>query len=342
MAKAPSSVIGLDVGRYAIKCVQLQRRGEGRFAVTHYATRQLDGATASSAQLGTTIRDVLKQMGSARAFAVAVSAPEALVRIIEQPEMPPEILRNALRLNGANLLNQDCREFVLDCDKISASGNERTDSGQQRYVVGGMPRRELQRYHEALDGTGSVVNTLQLAPISLFNAFEFSHPEIFSAQAFFLIDIGHLSSTMILGSKRELVLVRSVEVGGHSILETLSAMSGEPRESVLIALAQQDEMMLDNVRVAMMNLTREVSSSIGFFEGRREEAIPKIHVSGGPAKSQSLLRVMSDELRIPCEPWNPFDPCDVSLPSRQRAGFPAEMFDLHVACGAAAELLNPH
>lgn len=340
MPKAPNSVIGLDVGRHAIKCVQLQRRGEDRFAVTHYATRPLIGGEASGTMLGPLIRDLLKQMGSAKAIGVAISSADSLLRIIDQPEMPTSLLRDALRLNGTTLLNQDCREFVLDCDLIPIGPSERIEPGRQRYLVGGLRRRDVERYHGALEDAGVHANMLELAPVALFNAFEFSHPEIFATQGFFLIDIGHLSSTMVLGTKRELVLVRSVDVGGNSILDTLSAMSGEPRDSVLIALEQQDEMMLDNARVALMNLTREVSSSIGFFEGRREETVTRICVSGGPAKSAALLSVMSDELRLPCEPWNPFDPCEVSLPSRQRERFPADMFDLHVACGAAAELLK--
>lgn len=336
MAKAPNSVIGLDLGRYSIKCVQLQRRGENRFAVTHYATHALNGGEAAV----NAVRDTLKQMGSAKALNVAVSHPEAILRLIDQPEIPTTLLRDALRLNGGTLLNQDCRDFVIDCDRCEVGGNEKLPSGHQRYLVGGLPRREVKRFQELLDEAGANVTSLQLAPISLFNAFEFSNADAFGNQSFFLIDIGFQNSTMVLGTRRELVLIRSVDVGGNTILETLSAMSGESRDSVLIALEQHDEMMLDNTRVALMNLTREVSSSIGFFEGRREETISKIWVSGGPAKSQALLRVLSDELKIPCEPWNPFDPCDVSLPSRQRERFPAEMFDLHVACGAAAELIN--
>jgi len=337
MAKAPNSAIGLDIGRYALKCVQLQRRGENRYSVTHYAMRPLDGSGVT----GPILKDVLKQMGSAKALGVSVSSPDALLRLIDQPDMSTTLLRDALRLNGPTLLNQDCREMVLDCDRVPVSGNEKLDAGRQRYLVGGLPRTDVQRYSALLNDAGASVDALQLAPISLFNAFEFSHPDAFATQGFFLIDIGYTTSTMVLGTKRELVLVRSVEVGGRSILDTLSAMSGEPRDSVLIAIEQHDEMMLDNARVALMNLTREVSSSIGFFEGRREETISKICVSGGPAKSPALMKLLGDELHIPCEPWNPFDPCEVSLPARQRDRFPSEMFDLHVACGAAAELLNP-
>jgi Tfp pilus assembly PilM family ATPase len=135
--------------------------------------------------------------------------------------------------------------------------------------------------------------------------------------------------------------VRSADLGGHTILESLCALSGETRESVMIALEQEDEHMVENARVAMVNLTREITSSIGFFEGRREETVSKIFVSGGVAKAAPLLRVLSDELRMPCESWNALVTCENALPQRQKESYLTDMADLHVASGAAAELFNP-
>ena len=55
---------------------------------------------------------------------------------------------------------------------------------------------------------------LQLAPICSFNAFEMAYPEIFAKDTFLLLDMGHLQSTVMIGSKGELVLVRSIDYGG--------------------------------------------------------------------------------------------------------------------------------
>ena len=122
MAKALTSVIGVDLGRYSLKSVLLQRKGGNRFVVTHYASRVLSGPVDSADTLGQELKALFKTMGgSAKACAVGVSSPDALIRIIEQPETPSEILRDALRLNGMALLNQDCKGFVLDCDEISSS-----------------------------------------------------------------------------------------------------------------------------------------------------------------------------------------------------------------------------
>jgi Tfp pilus assembly PilM family ATPase len=142
------------------------------------------------------------------------------------------------------------------------------------------------------------------------------------------------------GARRELVLVRTVDIGGNTILDALEALSGESRASVMIALHQEDEMMIENGRVALMNLSREIASSIGFLEARREEKVGRTYVSGGAAKSRALLKILTEEVHLPCEGWNPLAGCDISVAANQRARLSDAAYDLHVAYGAAAELIN--
>lgn len=341
MAKAPTSVIGVDLGRYSLKSVLLQKKGGNRFVLTHCAsqvvTQQADTADALAQQL----KALFKEMGgSAKACSIAVSSPDSLIRIIEQPETPPELLREALRLNGMALLNQDCKEFVLDCDRVAALGspNETDSMGRKRYLVGGMPRSQVTLVGSALESAGNDVSAMKLAPICAFNAFEFAYPEVFAHQAFFLVDIGHTNSTMMVGLKSELVLVRNIDFGGNALIDALIRLSGEGREAVLQALEQEDEVMIEFARVAINSLLREIQNSIGFLEHRHEETISKIHVSGGAAKSLTLLKVMSEELRLPCESWSALSKCESALPPARASEH--NSIDFNVACGAAAELLK--
>lgn len=343
MAKAPQSVIGVDLGRYSLKSVLLQKKGPNRYVLTHYATQAYGEAVDSPETLGKNLRSLLKEMGgSAKACAVGVSSPKSLIRIIEQPETPVQILREALRLNGMVLLNQDCKEFVLDCDRIPTSdkSSEPASAGHKRYLVGGLPRTEVTLVGSAVEQSGNEVSALQIAPICAFNAFEFAYEDIFNNQAFFLVDIGHTSSTVMVGVKRELILVRTIEFGGKALVEALTGLSGEGRDAVLQALDQEDEVMVEYTRVALNALIREIQNSIGFLEHRHDETISKVFVSGGPAKSQTLLKVLAEELRLPCESWSAVARCESAL-SPERAGTLAhDSLDLNVACGAAAELLK--
>jgi len=345
MAKAPTTVVGVDLGRFALKSVLLQRRGADRFILTNYASQPLEEPIETADQLSRELRSLFKQLGgSTKVCGIGISSPDALIRIIDQPDTPTDLLREALRLNGMALLNQDCRDFVLDCDRIeecdAAPAPEQGVPPRHRYLVGGLPRAEVAQVASAFESSNAGISAMQLAPICAFNAFEFAQPEIFNNEAFFLVDIGHASSTMMVGVKRELVLVRTIDFGGRMLLEALTALSGEPRERVLEALDQEDELMVENTRMALMVLSREIGSSIGFFEGRREETISRVFVSGGPAKSKTLLKVMSEEVHMPCEAWNALGGCEIALPAAQREQFMIDAADLNVACGAAAELLT--
>ena len=349
MAKTLSSAIGVDLGRYSLKSVLLQKKGANRYVITHFASMPVDDAVERTPEtMGAQIKALVKYMGgTAKGTAVAVSSPDALVRIIEQPETPPEILRDALRLNGTALMNQDCRNFVLDCVdcELPATAPQTPSANapvpQRRYLVAGLPRAEVAQFAKVFEMGGLTnVAAVQLAPVTVFNAFEFAQKEVFDNQAFFLIDFGHLSSTMMIGARRELSLIRSVDFGGKSLVEALCGLSGESPETVLSALAQEDEVMVEYARMALMALTREIGSSIGFYEGRREETISQIWVSGGLARNTTLLRLLGEELRMPCQPWVAVERCEVNVSSSKRAQLAEEMLDYSIACGAAAQLLN--
>jgi Tfp pilus assembly PilM family ATPase len=352
MAKTLTSAIGVDLGRYSLKSVVLQKKGTDRFVLTHFASMPMDdSAERTPEMIGAQLKALVKHMGgSAKGCAVAVSSPESLVRIVEQPETPPEILRDALRLNGATLLNQDCREFVLDCVECEKSAAPlgapvapvaNAPVSQKRYLVAGLPRTEIAQLSDAfvMGGLNNVWN-VQLAPVTVFNAFEFAKKEVFDNEAFFLIDFGHESSTMMIGTKGKLALIRSVDFGGKSLTEALCGLSGESPETVLGALEQEDEVMVEYTRMALMALTREIGSSIGFYEGQHETTISQIWVSGGLARNATLVRLLKDELRMPCQPWFAVERCEVNVSSNKRAQLAEEMLDYSVACGAAAQLLN--
>jgi hypothetical protein len=311
-------------------------------------------------ELAQQIKLLVRELGSAKGCAVAVSDPGALLRIIEQPDTPLELLRNALRLNGLAVLNQECKDFVLDVAPVNASANpannaaaENGDAGESgnvavqtnvmtktKYLVGGMMRAVVKQIAEAMTKIRVTADLLQLAPICSFNAFEFAYPEIFNNEAFLLLDMGHLQSTVLIGNKRELVLVRSIDYGGKALTQALTADGALEADAAWAMIQQADEGMAEICRTSMMRLATEVQNSIGFFEGQREESIHRVFVSGGLARSEAVLQNLSDELGLPCEIWEPLETCEVALPANKRQALPSEFVSLNVACGAAFEYLN--
>ncbi|MGB8354893.1 MAG: pilus assembly protein PilM [Chthoniobacteraceae bacterium] len=346
MAKVPNSVVGIDLGRHSFKSVLLHRRGSNRYQFTNYAVRSFENPVETPDQIAHEVKLLLKEMGGTpKACAVAITSPDALLRIIEQPSTPREVLRDALRINGFSLLNQDVREFVLDCavidsatvaEKPAVAGN----LPKVKYLVGGLPRTQINQLDDIFQKSFGSLNSIQLAPVSIFNSFEFSNEETFNKEAFLLVDIGHASSTVTVGLRKELIIVRILEYGGKALMDALVRHGGGNASSVLSLLEEGDDLLIETARLSLAALTREISSSIGFFEGRHEENISQIFVSGGPANSRAILQLLAEELHMPCEVWNPLLKCEMALHGSQKAGFANDATKLGVACGAAIEFLK--
>jgi len=343
MAKPPSSAIGIDLGRHSFKAVLLQRRGADRFSLTHYAIREIEGEPGTPEEMAAHLKALLHDLGGrAKGLSLTLSGADSFVRIVEQPAMPPEHLREALRLNGSGLLNQDCREMVLDCDIIPSG--EPVAAGEApgtfNYVVGGIPRTYVKLLEESSQKIKLPTAQLELGAVALFNAFEFAHGETFANQGFLLVDIGHRSTSLIVGVKGELILVRTMEYGGAQFTEELICHGAASPEEIFQFLAEEEVLTVENARLSLTELVRSISSSIGFVEARRETSIPRVFVSGGLACSASILKLLTEELQLPCDAWNPFEPCEVNLPAARQAAFPAVFPLLGPACGAAAEILQ--
>jgi len=346
--KIPNAVIGVDLGRHSIKTVALQRRGGNRYVVSNYAVHVMETAPQTAEQLGAELKLALKEYGpKAKNCAVAVSSNDSLIRIIEQPETPREILRDAIRLNGLSLLNQEVKEFVLDCEKIPTAlatgpaGAPAAQIAHFKYLVAGLPRVRVQLIDQAFEQyrRGSIQN-IQLASVCTFNAFEFAYPDTFAKEAFLLVDIGHHNSTVTVGVKKELVIVRAIDYGAGSLREFLVSNAVNSHGDPFGLLDAGDDITLDNARLSLAALTREIASSIGFFEGRREENITRVYVSGGGARHKAVLSILSQELHIPCEAWDPFACCEMALPAGRKETLARDFVSLNVACGAAAEALR--
>jgi Tfp pilus assembly PilM family ATPase len=115
MARRGNSVFGIDLGKHVFKGVLLQRKGDNRFVLTSYASREVPEELKTPEELSQHLKLLLKDLGgNAKGCALAISDPGSLLRIIEQPDTPIDLLRNALRLNGLAVLNQECKDFVHD------------------------------------------------------------------------------------------------------------------------------------------------------------------------------------------------------------------------------------
>src|SRR5438270_11638586 len=134
MARRGNSVIGIDLGKRSYKAVLLSKKSETRYVLTSFASHDVPEDLATPDAIAQQLKQLLRELGGqTRNCDIAVSEPGSLLRILEHPSTPPELLRNALRYNGLSMLNQDCKDFVLDVASISngiSGANGTTGQGE--------------------------------------------------------------------------------------------------------------------------------------------------------------------------------------------------------------------
>ena len=209
-----------------------------------------------------------------------------------------------------------------------------------RYLVGGMLRAQVKLISEAMAKTRLSADILQLAPVCSLNAFEFAYPEVHGKEAFLLLDMGHLQSTVLIGRNGELTFTRSFDYGGKHFTQALTADGALDVDAAHLMIKAGDAGMAEICRHTLTRLATEVRNSIGFFEGQHETPIHRIFVSGGLSRAEMILQILSDELSLPCEIWDPLENCEVALAAAKRKTLQNEFTSLNVACGAAFEYLR--
>jgi len=103
MAKRGNSVIGIDLGKRTYKAVLLNKKSDTRYALTSFASHEVPEDVTTTDGVAQHIKLLLKDLGGfTKSCALAVSEPDALLRIIEQPATPPQLLRNVWGPNQAD------------------------------------------------------------------------------------------------------------------------------------------------------------------------------------------------------------------------------------------------
>jgi type IV pilus assembly protein PilM len=350
--KKRDSIIAVDLGGRTTKAVHLQRRGD-QYVLSSYAL--LDAPiyekSLSAAMLTEHLKSVCQALDSrTKLISLVIGVNDSVVRHTELPQMPVGDMRQVLRMNTKNYLQQDLPGHVFDCfvaaPKASAAAGPaaKTKGGvglaKQRVLVGGAKRQLIDDLQTAVRAAGLNAESVVPSVIGPVNAFELAQPEMFANETVALIDVGFKNTSISILQQGDLALSRVVGIGGDrlttSVAEALSISYAEA-EGIKVGMTSEVQPYLEATVAA---LGRELRASIDFFEHQEDKTVSRIFVSGGAAGSELILQLLQAELMAECQTWNPSSFVQASLPPQQAAELHVIAPHLTVAIGAAVAALN--
>jgi type IV pilus assembly protein PilM len=257
------------------------------------------------------------------------------------PVLPVEDLRMVLKHSSKTYLQQDLTGHVFDCHPGSLCGQAApgskgpSGSQKQRVLVAAAKQQLVTDFVEGAKSAGLVAEQIVPSLIGPVNAFEVAMPQIFRNEVVALVDIGFKNSTICIVQQGELVLTRTVAIGGDRLTTSLSESMGisyAEAEGIKVGMAQEVQSGLQGT---LLPLGRELRASIDFFEHQQDKAVSQVFISGGSARCPVIIELLQADLMVECKTWHPTGPLQIELPPEQVAELEQVGPQLTVALGAA-------
>ena len=333
-----NGAVGLDIGRSRIKAASLQRQGDklqlAQYLVVPSAVPV--GKAGAEQQFGQELQQVMSRLNaSERHASVAISCNSAIVCEAEFPRMPLEEAKNALKLNSSRYLRRDFTNYYLDAVEVAevAQDSKAKKSGTMKLLVGGANKDEVRWYRDALLAAKIRPEAIELAAVSVINAFQISHREDCEKDVVLLVDIGAHSTSINFLRGGQPRMTRIMHFGGAQISEYVGQMLTLDSAAAEEEKLKMSEPVQSLVKTALLPLAREMRSSIDFFERQQECHVNKAFAGGGSACGKSILNFLSEEVGLRIECWNPVVALDISH-------FNGEMPELEIVAPSLAAAIG--
>jgi type IV pilus assembly protein PilM len=346
--KSRDQMLAVDLGTRTTKAVHVQRRGEG-LALCGYAL--FDAPLFEKSLTSELLCEHLKAIsqafgGKTKSLALTVGVNDALVRTVEMPVLSIEDMRLVLKHNSKTYLQQDMGSYVFDCHVVGAEEAKPADAAKgaasgrkQKVLVAGAKRQFVDEFVTGAKNAGLVPESVVPGLIGPVNAFEMVMPQVFKEEVVALVDIGFKNSSICILQNGELILSRTVAIGGDRLTSSMSEtmnISYAEAEGIKLGMAQEVQSALEGT---LIPLGRELRASIDFFEHQQDKTVTQVFVSGGSARSDVIVQALQSQLMVECRVWNPASFMQMELPAEQAAELEQVGPQLAVALGAALAAL---
>ena len=322
--------LGLDIGRQYVKMVTAEKTKTGykgidagcRLVPEQNAT--YDPEKIDHSHWVMAVKELFRQQGfnprKAKGLITGINGSSASIKQITTMEMPSDELESAMTFEARKHIPMDGTDAVIDYQILGSNKKEvdKIDVGLVACTKG-----VLNNHIDLLKECGLKPGIVDVNPIAMSNAFSFAK-DIPDDGLVVMLDIGAVSSTLVVYGKGEQFFTRDLPIGGHHFVKELS----EKKEIGYIEAqdllfkdglsASKSDSTSDNMnevgiaeRTVYDNLIEDMRRSLRFYAKQTGQSFfLKIFLTGGAAGTPGLSEVVKDKLNIECAVFDPFESMD--------------------------------
>ena len=319
--------LGLDIGRQYVKMIAMNKTKDGYKLIdaghrlVPEPNQAFDPDKIDTHHWVMAVKELLRQQGlnpkKIKTLATGISGASASVKQITTMEMPNEELESAMTFEARKHIPMDGTDAVIDYQILGSNEKEvdKIDVGLVACTKG-----VLNAHVDLLKECGLKPGVIDVDPIAVTNTFTYlkDMPEDGLAV---LLDIGALSSSLVVWGIGQQYFTRDLPIGGHHFVKEVvdkkdikytEAQDLLYKEGVSLVLKSESEDAQSALSVTQRsvfdNLVEDIRRSLRFYAKQTGQSFfLKILLTGGAAETPGLADLISSKLSIDCDVLNPFD-----------------------------------
>ena len=319
--------LGLDIGRQYVKMIAMNKTKDGYklldagHRLVPDPNQAFDPDKIETHHWVMAVKELLRQQGlnpkKIKTLATGISGASASVKQITTMEMPNEELESAMTFEARKHIPMDGTDAVIDYQILGSNEKEvdKIDVGLVACTKG-----VLNAHVDLLKECGLKPGVIDVDPIAVTNSFTYlkDMPEDGLAV---LLDIGALSSSLVVWGSGQQYFTRDLPIGGHHFVKEVvdkkeikytEAQDLLYKEGVSLVLKSESEDDQSALSVAQRsvfdNLVEDIRRSLRFYAKQTGQSFfLKILLTGGAAETPGLADLISSKLSIDCDVLDPFD-----------------------------------
>ena len=324
--------VGLDIGRQYVKVVAMNKLKDGfkiidaGFRLVPDPNQAYDPDKLDTHHWVMAIKELLRQQNlnpkKIKLMATGISGSAASVKQITTMEMPAEELDSAMTFEARKHIPMDGTDAVIDYQILGSNEKEvdKIDIGLVACTKG-----VLNSHIDLLKESGLKPGVIDVDPIAVTNAFTFVK-EMPSDGLAVLLDIGAMSSSLVVWGSGQQYFTRELPVGGHQFVQEIikknnisytEAQDLLYKDGVSSIINKNDEINATGLSVAEKsvydNLIEDMRRSLRFYAKQTGQSFfLKILLTGGAGSTPGLAELISSKLNIETDILNPFEGLEVA------------------------------
>lgn len=317
----PATVVGLDIGRSAVRAVELGRSGRRRVVRRHGSVPLPLGAVEAGVILDpAAVTEALRQLWrehklTSRSVRLGVCSGSVLVRHLELDWMPAQDLRRALRYQVADLLPVAVDDANLDHVLLGERTRVDPETGAERRLVDillvATARGNVDELVRCVQAAGLRPVTADLSPLALVRAAAALTPPTGRAVTEAVIDVGGDKVAVAVHTAGVPHFVRvSPGLGGEMLTRAVAEGTGlswpEAERAKLAPVSSLEHRAQESLQGAVEHLVGEIRATLAFHSASDPEHVAeRALVTGGGAQHPQFAGLCSRALGLPVEMLDP-------------------------------------